>query len=314
MQFIMLCGISGAGKSSWAHHYANSEPRPNKVNIISSDAIRGELYGDESIQRNHAKVFSLMLQRARRALDKKESVIYDATNLNEKRRIALLNELRGYNCPKACVLFLNDPAICLKRQEMRERKVPAEVIWKQVKQFQPPHKSEGWDEIFIIKSEEEGFFNTMGLFTLARDFDQHNPHHSLNLEDHLYEAALHAKENGMGDIVCNAALYHDIGKLMTQTFDDNKVAHYYSHENVSAYYYLLLNMEEFTEDDLWSMDADGTNSKRDFRNFRLDISWLIAHHMDFFKDEKYLEKLKKRVDPNLWYKLVCLHECDLAAH
>ena len=313
MQFIMLCGISGVGKSTWAYHYTNSEPRPNKINIISSDAIRGELYGDESIQRNHAKVFSLMLQRTKRALDKKESVIYDATNLNEKRRIALLNELKEYNCPKACVMFITDPAVCADRQEYRERKVSNEVIWKQVKQFQPPHKSEGWDRIFIYVTGREGY-NINKFLNLANGFDQHNPHHKFTLEEHCYRAFKYAAENNFGEIVRAAAGWHDIGKLMTQTFDDNKVAHYYSHENVSAYYYLLFNADNFTENNLFSVSLNTITSVEAAHNFNLDVAWLIAHHMDFFKSKEYLDKVKKRVDPLLWVRLNWLHECDLAAH
>lgn len=311
--FIMLCGISGSGKSTWAQHWATSEPRPSNVNIISSDAIREELYGDASIQRNHAKVFSLMLERTKRALDKKETVIYDATNLNEKRRIALLNELKGYNCPKACVVFITDPAVCADRQEYRERKVSNEVIWKQVKQFQPPHKNEGWDRIFIYVTGREGY-NVNKFLNLANDFDQHNPHHKLTLAKHCNKAYKYAAENNCGEIVRIAALWHDIGKLMTQTFDNNKVAHYYSHENVSAYYYLLFNASNFTENDLFSVSLNAITDKESECNFNLDIAWLIAHHMDFFKSNEYLEKVKKRVDPMLWERLNWLHECDLMAH
>jgi CRISPR/Cas system-associated endonuclease Cas3-HD len=36
----------------------------------------------------------------------------------------------------------------------------------------------------------------------------------------------------------NAAYFHDIGKLLTQTVDDKGIGHYYNHENVGAYIYL----------------------------------------------------------------------------
>lgn len=313
MQFIMLCGIAGSGKTTWAQQWAASEPRPTNVNIISSDAIRKEIYGDENDQRNPAKVFSIMLQRTKKALDNKETVIYDATNLNEKRRIALLNELKGYKCSKDCVIFITDPVVCADRQEYRERQVPNEVIWKQVKQFQPPHKSEGWDKIFIYVTGREGY-NVNEFLNLANGFDQHNPHHKLTLEEHCYRAFKYAAENNFGEIVRIAASWHDIGKLMTQTFDNNKVAHYYSHENVSAYYYLLFNASDFTENNLFSVSLNTITSEEAAHNFNLDIAWLIAHHMDFFKSSEYLEKVKKRVDPLLWKRLNWLHECDLAAH
>lgn len=310
MFFQMLMGPSGSGKTTYAQYMKNTLLEP--VEIISSDSIREELYGDESIQDNPAKVFSLMLKRTKNALDKKEAVIYDATNLSEKRRIALLNDLKEYDCPKICVAIITDPLLCVDRQELRPRKVPKEVIGKQVKQFQPPHKSEGWTDIYLYVNRCKDF-NLNKFLNLANDFDQHNPHHKLTLAKHCNKAYKYAAENNYGEIIRSAALWHDIGKLLTQTFDSEKVAHYYSHENVSAYYYLLINADNFSDDN-FPINLSELYNERVAHELRLDVAWLIAHHMDFFKGDAYLEKVRKRVDPMLWQRLNWLHECDLAAH
>ena len=87
--FIMLVGLPGSGKSTYANTFRSqllSEINDERVVIISSDAIRKELYGDESIQTDPARVFSLMEERTLDELDKGSVVLYDATNINRKNR------------------------------------------------------------------------------------------------------------------------------------------------------------------------------------------------------------------------------------
>ena len=63
------------------------------------------------------------------------------------------------------------------------------------------------------------------------NFDQKNPHHSKDLFEHIVEVVSKTKN----DLVTRlAALFHDLGKVKAQTIDDNGIAHYYGHENISA--------------------------------------------------------------------------------
>lgn len=62
-KFIMLVGPSGCGKSTWAKKF--NENHDHQYVIHSSDAIRGELWGDENDQQNPAKVFEVLHQRVR---------------------------------------------------------------------------------------------------------------------------------------------------------------------------------------------------------------------------------------------------------
>jgi len=307
--FLCMVGISGSGKSTYAHYIKNTFLEP--VEIVSSDSIREELYGDESIQGDANKVFRIMLARTKQYLDEGKSVIYDATNLSDRRRINLLKELKKYDCAKLCHVLIVDPRECSKNQTLRSRVVSDEVIYRQVQQFRPPHISEGWDgitmDIYAPKSEKQ-YLNH--LYKMALEVDQHNPHHSLTIGKHNYQAYINSIQY-LDDKVSAAAAWHDFGKLMTQTFDDDKVAHYYSHENVSAYYYLLFEASSITLEDVNTIYADKSN---DDRYDYLDVAWLIAHHMDFYKDYKYLEKLCSRVGAELFNKLCKLHECDERAH
>ena len=90
--FVMLIGIPGSGKSTWAKTMTKDHV------VHSSDAIREELYGSYDVQDNPAKVFDLMQKRTVADLKAGNNVIYDATNLFSKRRMGLLTALKNINC------------------------------------------------------------------------------------------------------------------------------------------------------------------------------------------------------------------------
>lgn len=54
-------------------------------------------------------------------------------------------------------------------------------------------------------------------------FDQKNPHHDKDLGDHAVEVMARFGDCGYSESYNLAALFHDVGKLYTQTFDDNGV-------------------------------------------------------------------------------------------
>lgn len=294
--FKMLIGVAGSGKSTYAQKRKKElvEVFQEETEIVSSDAIRGELWGDESDQREPNKVFEVMLARTREYLSRGINVIYDACNFSEKYRKHTLHNIKDISCYHIATVFIERPEVCIKRQAMRERKVPDYVIQRQIKQFQMPHESEGWDGIDVICHS----YNSAELENIllpVRDFDQRNPHHSCTLDKHLVLASDYARGHKFDSNVIQAALFHDIGKIFTQTFDEDGIAHYYYHENVSAYYFFLLSGK---------VRQDGK-----------EIAWLINHHMDFFKGERYLEKLRYNLnDDELYKKLEQLHKCDLMAH
>ena len=71
----MMIGLPGSGKSYEARKIAERE---NAV-IVSSDAIRGEINGDENSQENGGKVFEIANKRIREALTTGQGVIMDST-------------------------------------------------------------------------------------------------------------------------------------------------------------------------------------------------------------------------------------------
>jgi predicted kinase len=286
-RLILLVGIPGSGKTTYAKNYI--EKVPDTIHL-SSDTIRAELYGDESIQGNPAEVFSLMQKRAVEALNDGYDVLYDATNITRKDRACIIDI-----CPKfakiECRIIWAPIEECIKRDAVRGRTVGKEIIDRMLKKFQAPYYDEGIARIEIILPDD---FNRDQYYI---DVIQHmkvphdNPHHTLDIYQHCQEAYEEVRCYSFDDDICMAALWHDIGKPYVKAFIDSKgnscdIAHYYQHQCVGA----------------WEVYGVAYNIP--------DIAWLISTHMDPFMNTKYYNNLP----PYLKKDIDVLHKADLEAH
>lgn len=151
----MLCGLPASGKSTWAErkkYYL--EARGYETEIISTDAIRGELYGDESIQGDGKLVFDTAFKRIEANLNPFSMVrciIFDATNLHRKDREAFIQRFKKYDNPTIFLVYFNVPfKVCKNRNENRNRKVPVKVMWRMWKHRDVPELDEGFDGYQLI--------------------------------------------------------------------------------------------------------------------------------------------------------------------
>lgn len=106
-------------------------------------------------------------------------MIFDATNINYKKRRDWLNRFNKYDVEKIGVLVATPYKECLERNKKRERKVPKEVIERMYFNFYIPQYYEGFDDIQIRYTTEYYF----GFYELE-DMKQDNPHHSLSVLEH----------------------------------------------------------------------------------------------------------------------------------
>jgi len=303
---IMMVGIQGSGKSTIAQHIRDkisSVP----VHIFSSDQLREELFGSVDEQNRNNELFRELHRRIKQQLNKNSIVIYDATNVNKRKRKAFLNEINYIKCIKVCACVMTSYHECFVRCKTREeefdpfRNIPEDIITRTYKNWQPPHWSEGWDHIEFIS--EPGLFKSPLLKVLQlREYSQNNPHHKLSLGDHILAAIKWLMFNV--DYVRSvpelylATLIHDLGKPFCYSLDEDGVAHYYNHENVGAYesYFYTYSIYK--------------------KGVIIDVMNLIFWHMLPYNphSNKALDRIKNEYGKDFYDRLMLLHEADKAAH
>lgn len=308
-ELIMLVGLAGSGKSTYASTLGND------FIIHSSDDLRKEMFGDENenSKESNAKLFIELHKRIKTDLINGNNVVYDATNLNRKRRISFLNELVNIPCKKSCMLIMSPYHVCLRNNKCRDRTVPEEVIKRMYMNFQPPIINEGWDSIDIIFScnvREFKDYNIGTLFNKATGidyFNQCNSHHSFTLGEHSKKAARYIQDHCPKNyILCLTALLHDEGKVFTKTninakgYNDGN-CHYYQHNCVGAYnsIFYTYNLKYSLED-------------------VLHVATLIYYHMHPYTVWKNSEKAKdkdiKLLGTDLFNEIMILNKADEYAH
>lgn len=310
-ELYYLVGLPGSGKST----YAKELEKEIKAIRLSSDDLRVELYGNIDNQDNNTELFQEMNRRAKLALKSGRNVIYDATNINSKKRKGFLSQLpKGVN--KTCLYFAERVNACIARDLQRDRVVTKEVIERMYKQLQVPMYHEGWDNIEILtriqyqRNRElfdriESYEDYIKLIKYDFEVDnieiaQDTPYHTLSVGRHMYYTYDYV-------VNCNlqhsrnleiAALLHDIGKPYCKIFN-GKYASFYGHENVSAQNVILfLKRYGFKDDDI------------------IHIATLIQLHMrlhDKMWGSKKKEKFANELNGNLYNELVILNNADNSA-
>ncbi len=142
-------GLPGAGKTTYLLKLAQLID----AHYICADDIRAEIYGSAEIQKDHARVWSIVHQRASAAIDCGKDVVIDGTHIKKADRKATIKSCKAAS--KIHLIWLKTPYhLCLKRNSARDKVVPEDVITKMKWQLeqQPPLNSEGFNELEIIYS------------------------------------------------------------------------------------------------------------------------------------------------------------------
>lgn len=297
----MMIGLPASGKSTKAQELSQEY----NATVFSSDVLREELFNDVNDQSHNQELFVELHKRIKDRLKNGNNAIYDATNINYKKRMAFLAELKSIPCEKICVLMATPIDLCFKRNAERERKVPEHVIDRMYRNFDVPWYYEGWDKIEV--EYVDGTLNFYGapfrFIDSTKDFDQENSHHDLTLGAHCAKAT--ARIQSLDEIspeLFYAAILHDNGKPYTKTFVNGKgevteQAHYYSHERVGSYNSLFYDVDYH----------------------RLYMATIIRWHMQPYfwekdNNEKSHNKYKKLWGEELYNDIMLLHEADKLAH
>lgn len=89
--FIMLMGIPGSGKSTWAEQYVSRIDA--SFTVVSSDAIRTQLTGSIDDQKRNDEVWSIVLNQVVGGLKNGRNIILDATNTRTDLRRTFVRQL-----------------------------------------------------------------------------------------------------------------------------------------------------------------------------------------------------------------------------
>ena len=152
----LLSGIPGSGKSYWARNILM--PNCQAPKYISRDEVRFSMLTDEdSYFAKEDDVFNLFIHNINIAMmdNNVSDVIIDATHLNEKSRMKVLNRIQ-HNSDNIIIAvdFRTPLETCLDRNEKREgrAKVPRGVIRRMFYQHTSPREDKyKYDEIFEVK-------------------------------------------------------------------------------------------------------------------------------------------------------------------
>lgn len=147
---ILMVGPPASGKSTFAEEISDEYLIP----LVSSDSVREELYGDESIQDNPEKVFEQVYKEVNRWI-KCGVCILDATNYTRWSRWAAVAKT---NCNQVVYIIMDNDIEQVKAwNAARERKVPEKVIDRMFKNLrkEPPLHNECWN-LHIFKHTDEG--------------------------------------------------------------------------------------------------------------------------------------------------------------
>lgn len=291
---IILIGLPGSGKSTYAKEYLNDHVE-NTV-WCSSDNIREELYGDASIQGNPDTVFKTLHNRVANYLRKGYTVIYDATNINRKSRKSIIKLGKDLHATIHGVMCWASLQECIDRDKARDRTVGEAVIDKFIRRFEAPYYDEGFDALEVMYNTSIVPWDYMAMLKVAMMIPHDNPHHTLDVWSHCTKAAELMSEETSDNRLVFVMQYHDCGKPYTKFFKDTDVthAHYYNHNNVGGYaiYGAWAGLESDCIEDL------------------LFSAWAITNHMEPFFNSNYYKTMRE----DLRSQIDLIHECDKAAH
>jgi len=150
-KLILLIGLPGSGKSTLAKQLLTECPQ---MRLISTDVIRGQLFGLEAIQGPWLLIWREMERQLQQAITANQGVILDATHAQRKNRREVITLARDCGFSYIMGIWVKTPVwLCLARNQKRLRQVPEDIILRMHRQIRdaPPSLEEGIDELISFQ-------------------------------------------------------------------------------------------------------------------------------------------------------------------
>jgi predicted kinase len=155
-EIIVMVGLPGSGKSTIINNTLAASEK--EYVVVSSDDEIERLAKDQGLDYNSGfdqfikPATAIMNQKFKDAIRDGKSVIWDQTNISDKKRASILSQVPS-NYKKIAIVFEVDEAELNKRLSKREKetgkKIPPYVIKNMAASYVRPTKCEGFDEIIF---------------------------------------------------------------------------------------------------------------------------------------------------------------------
>lgn len=151
---IIMCGIPGCGKSTYAKKLI--ELHPDWV-YVSRDEVRYETVSDQNHYFDHeADVYKEFCNRIDMHLLNGKTVIADATHLTINSRKKLLSNLSAKGFKIIIIVMNTSFETCMKRNSQRIgiTRVPDKTMYAMKNRFKIPNQYiENFDKLVVVKGE-----------------------------------------------------------------------------------------------------------------------------------------------------------------
>ncbi|MBD2344901.1 AAA family ATPase [Anabaena subtropica] len=160
-KLILLIGLPGSGKSTLAKKLVAECPQ---MQLVSTDAIRGQLFGSEAIQGSWLLIWQEIERQLQQVVVTQKLVLFDATNAQRRHRRELITLARDLGFTHITGVWIKTPVwLCLARNKKRLRQVPEDVILRMHRQLRdaPPTLEEGLDHLITHESLSSPKFSAL---------------------------------------------------------------------------------------------------------------------------------------------------------
>ncbi|MFA6915328.1 MAG: polynucleotide kinase-phosphatase [Parachlamydiales bacterium] len=153
LSLILLVGISGSGKSTFAQkHFKPTE-------VISSDYCRALVSDDPNDQSATNDAFDVLAYIASKRLAAGKLTVIDATNVQPDSRKNLLNLAKDFHCIPVAIVINTSEKLCIERNKKRADKNFGDHVIKQqsnqLKRSLQHLKKEGFRDVYKLETLEE---------------------------------------------------------------------------------------------------------------------------------------------------------------
>ena len=154
-KLIIMSGVAGSGKSTWANNYAQ-----NNANtlVLSTDEIRYQLFNTQYPNNKSEKIIrKTIIDKAIEASKQGINVIIDSAVVKNKGIMRWYRQLAQYFKVRELVIIDTPLEKCLLQNNQRSRHVPEDVI-REMYSFKEPLSEEiraSFDKITIINNEHK---------------------------------------------------------------------------------------------------------------------------------------------------------------